>query len=174
MFLVREAQVASLEPVGQGDDSPDPDEYLDLSDLYRTEEQSLQGSDSGDELALRFGPMAEARFRYCDGQSWASSWSSLGNGELPVAIEISFDLPSPRLRPPEPDLSLEDGLLDDESSLNELPESSLLKQQSEEPLLTETDLYGDEAMEDAREFRVVVFVRPPRDLPESFGTGGSN
>jgi prepilin-type N-terminal cleavage/methylation domain-containing protein len=174
MFLVRETQVVSLEPVSQGDDSPDPDEYLDLSDLYRADEQSLQGSDAGDELALRLGPMAEARFRYFDGQVWASAWSSQGNGELPVAIEMSFDLPSPRLRPPEPDLSAEDGLLDDESSLNDLPESSLLEQQSEEPLLTETDLYGDEAMEDAREFRVVVFVRPPHDMPESFGEGGSN
>jgi len=173
MFLVRQTQIASSEPLLQGDDSPDPNEYLDLSDLYRTEEPDLLGDDRASGPALRFGPMVEARFRYCDGQSWSSSWSSQEDGELPVAVEISFDMPSPRLRPPEPELDLEDELLDDESSLSKLPESSLLAQ-SDEPLLTDADLYGEEAMEDAREFRVVVFVRPPRDLPESLGEGESN
>jgi prepilin-type N-terminal cleavage/methylation domain-containing protein len=172
MFLVRETQVASPESLDLGDDSPDPDEYLDLSDLYRNEEPSLQREEQANELPLRFGPMVDARFRYCDGQSWTSFWTSQGDGELPVAVEISFDLPSSRLRPPEPDMNLEDGILDEESSLSELPESSLLEQ-TEEPLLTEEDLYGDEAMEDAREFRVVVFVRPPRNLPESLVEGES-
>jgi len=32
------------------------------------------------------------RFRYYDGSSWRSSWNSIGDGRLPIAIEISLNL----------------------------------------------------------------------------------
>ncbi|MEC8389498.1 MAG: hypothetical protein VXZ49_02365, partial [Planctomycetota bacterium] len=63
----------------------------------------------------------------------------------------------------------------DESTVDLMTDSSL-NEWSEEPLLTGDDLYGDDALEDSREFRIVVYVRSPdrKDRRKIDADGGSD
>ena len=155
-FLSRKTSYLDSPADGLDDENSDPNAMLDVADLYRIEEDSTGPPDTQAEPELRFGPLSNARFRYHDGQVWSNSTA----GSLPVAIEMSFDMPARGLRPPEPPPELEGDPTNDESPV-ELVTDSSLTEWSEEPLLTGDDLYGDDALEDAREFRVVVYVRSP-------------
>ena len=155
-FLSRKTSFLDSPTDSLDEENSDPNAMLDVADLYRIEEESEGPPDSQVEPELRFGPLSNARFRYHDGQVGSSSAA----GSLPVAIEMSFDMPTRGLRPPEPEPELEGDPTNEESPVDLLTDSSL-NEWSEEPLLTGDDLYGDDALEDSREFRVVVYVRLP-------------
>jgi hypothetical protein len=44
--------------------------------------------------------VAAISFRYFDGRQWLTSWDSDTNGRLPRAVEINFEFPPPRRKPP--------------------------------------------------------------------------
>ena len=170
-FLSRKTSFLDSPRDSLDEENSDPNAMLDVADLYRIEEESAGPPDSQVEPELRFGPLSNARFRYHDGQVWSSSAA----GSLPVAIEMSFDMPTRGLRPPEPEPELEGDPMNEESPVDLLTDSSL-NEWSEEPLLTGDDLYGDDALEDSREFRIVVYVRLPdrKDRRKIDADGGSD
>ncbi len=47
---------------------------------------------------IRWSDLANAAFRYSDGETWFNSWNSRTRGRAPVAIEFCFDLPAVRVR----------------------------------------------------------------------------
>ncbi len=47
---------------------------------------------------IRWSDLANAAFRYSDGETWFNSWNSRTRGRAPVVIEFCFDLPAVRVR----------------------------------------------------------------------------
>jgi len=132
----------------------DPDRVLSTADLYRmTDEEDVTVAHSDHTRNTTIRNLVAPRFRYSDGSEWTNQWDSQLKGQLPRAIELSFDFPSAsspyRIEPPaesdDEDVPLDD-LLDD-LSVNE--EVAAL-----EP--TATVSTDEDVLK--RDVRIVVFV----------------
>lgn len=66
---------------------------LTINDLYRQSDQvdSMNVADANVQQS-KLGPIYRPRFRYHDGLTWKSNWTSNSSFSLPAAIELSFDL----------------------------------------------------------------------------------
>ena len=189
-FLVRRVELdspsapASLAALGTEENSlgslseqVDPDDYLDVSDLYRFGEDSELGGESEPDSEVRWGPLQNAKFRFTDGIDWSNSWGDQAGGKLPVAIELTFDFAPATLKPPEESLLEDSEFSDGEVEPMSAQESTLaFEAEDEEPVLDGDDLYRDAASEpEPREYRMVVLLeagrwsQPPAPNKDSIG-----
>ncbi|TWU17139.1 Pseudopilin GspJ [Novipirellula galeiformis] len=88
--------------LGSSEATSAADRLLTAQDLYRqNEDQPIARGVPLKESRLE--GLLECQFRYCDGQSWKSSWNSDIDGGLPTAIALSFNFPArSEMRRPEP------------------------------------------------------------------------
>ncbi|MHB0956029.1 MAG: PulJ/GspJ family protein [Pirellulaceae bacterium] len=129
---------------------------------------SAQAADADSDLQasiLERDDVAEVEwfeFRYFDGASWQSSWNSLSQGRLPVAIEMRFEL---KIEDPVAKKDLSTG--DDDTELVEMREPLTRENAAgEADRLSATSTLDDTAALDQGEdvatpyYRCVVFLQP--------------
>lgn len=144
------------------DESSEPDsDWLDGSDLYRTDESLTTSSTrkSAPVDGIQFPEISDARFRYFDGEQWVRSWDSERRLGYPVAIEIQFELFSvSELREQRRQAELDQGESDERWSSTEEPLDSI-----NEPLFEEEEIELDFASEaSSNSFGVESFELPYR------------